>query len=388
MKSNEQISDALRELMMPEPQADVLSPGLSIAEMRALYFDRNALQEPGYKLLQLNSRGGRYYYTFAPSGEPIFFPSVTTIIRAVAPENRFLTEWKLAKGKEAAEEYTMERANYGTFIHGQLAQLASMRKYNLDEVRERLTEYVTREKLPYGFIDAHEDEAKADIKAFARWMWEYDVRPYAIEVSLLSGRGYAGMIDLACNLRIVCKSDEASAIAKAKTAERAEEIRRDCASRHDAIVDFKTGKKGFYDEHAIQLELYRRMWNENFPDMQIEKIYNVAPKDWTKTVKKVPSFSFEEQTYNPVLNRVDLLLQLYATIQESERKVVIIEGTIDLDADPDGNVKIYEMSDLVKDWAEKREKTPDSAPESSEPINYTPKTDKARKTAKSAKITE
>ena len=122
--------------------------------------------------------------------------------------------------------------------------------------------------------------------------------------------------------------------------------------------------------------------------MQIEKIYNVAPKDWTKTVKKVPSFSFEEQTYNPVLNRVDLLLQLYATIQESERKVVIIEGTIDLDADPDGNVKVYEMSDLVKDWAEKREKTPDSAPEISEPINYTPKTDKARKTAKSAKITE
>lgn len=381
------MSAALRELMQSEPQVDVLSPGLSIAEMRALYFNHDALREPGYKLYQLNSRGGRYYYTFAPNGDAIFFPSVTTIIRAVAPENRSLTEWKLSKGKEAAEEYTAERASYGSFIHGQLAELASMRRYNLDEVRDRLTDYVTREKLPYGFIDAHEDEAKADIKAFARWMWEYDVRPYAIEVALFSGRGYAGMVDLVCNLRAVSRSDEAAALGKAKTEEKAAEIRQYCAARNDAIVDFKTGKKGFYDEHAIQLELYRRMWNENFPDLQIEKIYNVAPKDWTKTAKKVPNFSFEEQTQNPVLNRVDLLLQLYATVQESERKVVIIDGMIDLDADPSGNVKVYEMSDLVKDWADKREKTPDFEPEAGEPINYTSKTEKARKTAKSGKIT-
>lgn len=364
MKTNE-ISEALRELMQGEQenQPEVITPGLTVSQMQALFFNKEALREPKYRLWQLNSRGGRYYYTFnQATGEAIFFPSVTTILRKVMPENRFLTEWKLSKGKEAAEEYTAERANYGSFIHGQLAQLAALRKYNLDEVRDRLTEYVTRERLPYGFIDAHEDEAKADIKAFARWMWEYDVRPFAIEVALFSTQGYAGMIDLACSLRTVSRSDEAAARAKAGSDEKKIAKLEDSLGRHNAIVDFKTGKKGFYDEHAIQLELYRRMWNENFPGLPIFNIYNVAPKDWTKTVKKVPNFSFEEQTENPVLKQVDIYLQLMQLLDDDDRSVVLIGGQIDLDS-PQENVKIYKLPELVKEWAEKRAENGDIDPD-------------------------
>lgn len=374
MKTNsEQISDALRELMQPEPQTpeeEIISPGLSITQMRALFFKTEALCEPKYRLWQLNSRGGRYYYTFNSKEEPIFFPSVTTILHKVMPENKFLTEWKLSKGKEAAEEYTAERANYGSFIHGQLAQLVINRRYNLDTVREELTKYVERERLPYGFIDSHEEEAKADIKAFARWMWEYDVRPYAVEVSLFSSNGYAGMIDLVCNLRTISKSEESVAITKAGAdAAKLSKIKAASDTRIDAIIDFKTGKKGFYDSHAIQLELYRRMWNENFPERQIERIFNIAPKDWTKTAKKVPSFSFEEQTNNPVLRQVDIYLQLIKLLDEDDRTIVTIGGTIDLDSDTDDNVKLYKLPELVKEWAEKWAENGDIA---SDPTN-TPK---------------
>lgn len=367
------MSEALRELMQGEQenQPEVITPGLTVSQMQALFFNKEALREPKYRLWQLNSRGGRYYYTFnQATGEAIFFPSVTTILRKVMPENRFLAEWKLSKGKEAAEEYTAERANYGSFIHGQLAQLAALRKYNLDEVRDRLTEYVTRERLPYGFIDAHEDEAKADIKAFARWMWEYDVRTFAIEVALFSTQGYAGMIDLVCNLRTISKSEESAAITKVGAdAAKLSKIKAASDTRIDAIIDFKTGKKGFYDSHAIQLELYRRMWNENFPERQIERIFNIAPKDWTKTAKKVPSFSFEEQTNNPVLRQVDIYLQLIKLLDEDDRTIVTIGGTIDLDSDTDDNVKLYKLPELVKEWAEKRAENGDIA---SNPTN-TPK---------------
>jgi hypothetical protein len=270
------------------------------------------------------------------------------------PENRMLTEWKLSKGKEAAEEYTLERANYGSFIHGQLATLLTYRTYNLDGVRDALSEYVTRNNLPYGFIDAHEDEAKADIIAFSRWMWEYDVRPYAIEVSLFSENGYAGMIDLVCNLRVISRSDEAAARAKYGADEKKlAAIEAKAAERIDAIVDFKSGKKGFYDEYAIQLELYRRMWNENEPAKPIEHIFNIAPKDWTKTVKKVPSFTFEEQTNNPVLRQVDIYLDLFKLLDDDDKTVVLMGGTIDLDT-PKENVKLYKLPELVKEWAEKR----------------------------------
>lgn len=348
-------SEALRELIGEQSSPEVVKPGLTVEQMTALFFDKNALHEPRYRLWQLNSRGGRYYYMFSPkTGEAIFFPSVTTILRKVMPENRFLIEWKLQKGKDAAEEYTAERANYGSFIHGQLATLATYRTYNLDGVREALSEYVTRNNLPYGFIDAHEDEAKADIKAFAQWMWDYDVRPYAIEVSLFSEQGYAGMLDLVCNLRAVSRSAEAAARAKYEGNEKKlAVIADDCSKRLDAIVDFKTGKKGFYDEHAIQLELYRRMWNENEPGKPIERIFNVAPKDWTKTVRKVPSYTFEEQTLNPVLRQVDIYLELFKLLDEDDKSVVLIGGTINLD-EPQENVKIYKLPELVREWAEKR----------------------------------
>ena len=328
-----------------------LAVGTTAEEMRALYFNASALREPNYKLWQLNTKGKRYYYSIDENGEPTFYPSVTTILRNVMPENKFLTEWKLAKGKEEAEAYTMERAAYGTFVHGQLAQLMISRKYNLDGVREALTKYVEREKLPLGFVDAHEDEAKADIKAFAKWMKDYDVRPYAVEVSLYSpSYGYAGMIDLACNMRMYSIEDEKKAIEKANGDEgKIAKIKEKFSPRLDAIVDFKSGKNGFYEEYKIQLELYRMMWNENFPDAQIHNIFNLAPKDWTRTVNKRPSYSFEEQTNSPELKKIPALLELFSCLEDEERKVCVVSGIIDLDSDEEDNVRVYTLSELVKE---------------------------------------
>lgn len=327
-----------------------LALGTTTEQMKALYFASTQLHEPAYRLWQLNARGERFYYTIDAEGNPVFFPSVTTILRNVMPENKFLTEWKLSMGKEEALAYTMERANYGSMVHGFLASLMISRRYNLDTLRDDIAKYVEREKLPEGFIDAHEDEAKADIIAFAKWMKEYDVRPYAVEVSLYSpSMGYAGMIDLVCNMREFSFEDEKKAIEKADGDEKKlAKIAEKFSSRLDAIVDFKSGKKGFYDEYAIQLELYRMMWNENFPDKPIGRIFNIAPKDWTKTSGKKPSYSFEEQTDNAVLVKIPALLELHRVSSQDEKKVVVMNGTIDLDNET-SNVSVYTLRELVKE---------------------------------------
>ena len=335
-----------------------LALGTTTEQMKALYFNSTQLREPVYKLWQLNSKGDRYYYSVDANGEPTFYPSVTTILRNVMPENKFLTEWKLSLGKEEALAYTMERANYGTFVHGQLAELMISRKYNLDGVREALMKFAEREKLPLGFVDAHEDEAKADIKAFAKWMKDYDVRPYAVEVSLYSeAYGYAGMIDCVCSMRAYSYEEMQKAREKAgDDVKKVAEWKSKYSARFDAIVDFKSGKKGFYDEYKIQLELYRLMWNENFPDKQIERIFNIAPKDWTKTAKKVPSYTFEEQTGDEILAKIPALLELYRLTDKAERKVCVVSGMIDLDSDDDNNVAVYTLAELVKN-ANKTEET-------------------------------
>lgn len=340
-----------------------IAQGTTTEEMQALFFDKNALREPHYRLHQLNVRGKRYYYLINEDGTPRFFPSVTTMIRSVMPENVNLTEWKLSLGKEAAAAYTNERASYGTFIHAQLAELMINRYYDLDGVRDKLQKYAEREKLPYGFIEAHEDEAKADIKAFAKWMKDYDVRPIAVEVALYSEEmGIAGMLDLAANIRLYSREEEQKAMEKleaekekaagdekklAKVQEKVEKLKAEVAKRIYAIIDFKSGKKGFYDEYAIQLELYRRMWKEWFPDIEIAGIYNIAPKDWTKTVNKKVSYTFEEQTNNPVLCKVDALLTLFHLEPEESRKIVSITGAINLDSETEDNVRIYSLDELV-----------------------------------------
>lgn len=336
-----------------------LALGTTTEQMKALYFASTQLHEPSYRLWQLNARGERFYYTPDEDGNPIFFPSVTTILHAVMPENRFLTEWKLSMGKDESLAYTMERANYGTFVHSQIASLMISRRYNLDSLRDEMGKFVEREKLPEGFIDAHEDEARADIIAFAKWMKDYDVRPYAVEVSLYSTYGYAGMIDLACNMREYSLEEEAKAVEKAADDEKKlNKAREKYSGRIDAIVDFKSGKKGFYEEYKLQLEMYRLMWNENFPDHQIGRIFNVAPKDWTKTAKKQPSYSFEEQTGDECLAQIPCLLDLYRMRKSEEKKVVVMDGTINLDSDITGNVKVYSLSELVKENHKAQDETP------------------------------
>ena len=320
-----------QNLKMDENVVVEFAKGITSEQMEAMFFNNVELREPNYRLYQLNSRGKRYYYTFE-GDEPVFYPSVTTMLSAVMPENKILTEWKLSLGKEKAEAYTMERANYGSFVHGQLARMMIAGKYNLDLVREELGKYCERNGLPDSFVDLHEEEAKADLVAFAKWMYDYDVKPLAVEISLRSELGYAGTIDLPCNMRLYSREDKKHS---------------DDNTRINAICDYKTGKKGFHDDNAIQLELYRMMWNENF-DMNIDRIFNVAPKDWRGTVKKIPSYNFVEQTDNPVLNRIPAYLELFRLMDDEDRKITICSGEIDLSSGENKNVEVLTLSEMIK----------------------------------------
>lgn len=330
--------------------------GTTAEQMKALYFNATTLKDVAYRLYQLNSRGERYYYTFGTDGEPIFFPSVTTVLHKVAPENRVLTEWKLRLGKEAADNYTNESAAYGTFIHGLIEQLVISRRFNLEEIKEKLEKYVEKEKLPYGFVESHIEEAKADMVAFAKWMRDYDVRPIAVEVALYSPTmGVAGMIDLVADIREYPVSKEEEMVTKASDEAGKRKAREKYGKHIYAIIDFKSGKKGFYDSYAQQLEIYRRMWNETFPELPISRMFNIAPKEWMGTAKKVPSYNYEEQTDNPAIDKVDPLLALFACEEEQDRKIVNISGTIDLKEKEENNVQVFNLAELVKENRKKIE---------------------------------
>ena len=182
--------------------------GYTVEEMVAVYFNREALIEPNFRLYQLNSEGHRYYYRFGENGEPVFYPSVTTLIRQTMPTSPFLIDWIAANGKERANELRDLAAAYGTFMHGEFEKLAINRHYNFDACGLELRRYMERENLPEKFYGDSIVKIRKDVLAFAQFMKDYKVRPLAVEIGLYSDRGYAGCIDLPCILTDPKKGEE------------------------------------------------------------------------------------------------------------------------------------------------------------------------------------
>ena len=209
--------------------------GYTVEEMVAVYFNREALIEPNFRLYQLNSEGHRYYYRFGENGEPVFYPSVTTLIRQTMPTSPFLIDWIAANGKERANELRDLAAAYGTFMHGEFEKLAINRHYNFDACGLELRRYMERENLPEKFYGDSIVKIRKDVLAFAQFMKDYKVRPLAVEIGLYSDRGYAGCIDLPCILTDPKKGEE-----------------------FPAIVDFKSGRKGFTEDCEVPPEKLRQ----------------------------------------------------------------------------------------------------------------------------------
>ena len=317
-----------------ETGAFEIAPGITSEEMRAMFFDAESLVEPPYRVWQLNSKGHRYYYRFNEAGEPEFYPSVTTILSQTLPMSPFLLKWITDKGLEEAERYKGERAAYGTYMHKAFEELIINRSYDLDSLKTDLCAYIEANRLPGDFI-YYADDLKKDILAFAQFVKDYDVRPYAVEIALVHPRlGYAGLIDMPCSMPAKPGSEE----------------------RINAIVDFKSGRKGFWEENEIQLHLYKDLWNANFESMRIERVFNFAPKDW----RKKPTYTLKEQTDSPNAKKIPALLAL-SQIEDKKRDDVFtfITGRVDLDGERDlsDNYTSMTLAEVVKS------RTEESAPE-------------------------
>jgi len=318
-------------------------PGMTVEEIKSLFFDANALKEPPYRVYQLNSDGHRYYYRFNEQGEPEFYPSVTTLLKQVMPTSPFLIQWMIENGTEGAVEKRDLAAAYGTFMHAQFESLIINRTYNFDSVTEVLRDYMERENLPEKFYGDSLTKIRKDVLAFAQFVKDYNVKPMAIEIGLVHPTcHYAGCVDMPC------------VMTDPKT-----------GKTFTAIVDFKSGRKGFYEEHEIQLHLYREMWNVNFVGCEIERVFNFSPKDW----RTKPSYNLKDQTDSVNAQKIPYLLKL-AEIEDEKRDntLTIVRGQLSLDEGKiDDNVLTLSLAELIKRNA--KEDTPDEAavsPESKE----------------------
>ena len=348
--------------------------GMTIEEIRALFFNADALHEPAYRVFQLNSDNHRYYYRFNADGEPEFYPSVTTLLKQVMPTPPALMDWMIANGRDGSVEKRDLAAAYGTFMHIQFEQLIINRRYDFDNVPNVLWDYMTENNLPEKVFSEWVVKIRKDVLSFAQFIKDYNVKPLAIEIALVHPEHhYAGCVDMPCVM----------------TDPKGNTFR--------AIVDFKSGRKGFFEEHELQLHLYRDMWNFNFPETPVERLFNFSPKDW----RTKPTYNLKDQTDSVNAAKLPHLLAL-ASIEDEKRDntLTIIRGTLDLDSGKIAdNLLTLSLAELIRNRkAEKTEaepKTPEQAEnkpvqdtKSSEMINTTSEPGKPVKTDFSPKQPE
>jgi len=359
MKDTKEIDPALAAIAEPEKEKEIF-PGMTVEEIRSLYFDKTALREPPYRVYQLNGDNHRYYYRFNESGEPEFYPSVTTLLKQVMPTPPALLDWIVANGKDGSTEKRDLAAAYGTFMHIQFETLIINRRYDFDNVPAVLLDYMERENLPEKVFSEWCVKIRKDVLAFAQFVRDYNVVPLAVEIGLVHPEfHFAGCVDMPCKMT------------EPKT-----------GNNFTAIVDFKSGRKGFFEEHELQLHLYREMWNVNFPDVPVERVFNFSPKDWRGPK---PTYNLKDQTESVNAKKLPYLLAL-AAIEDEKRDntMTIVKGVLDLDngkiAD---NILSLSLAELIKTKATEKE-TPEKAGTATEAEKPTEAPKKPAKRTKSA----
>jgi hypothetical protein len=320
-----------------------IATGVTVEMLSAMFFDGKALASQPSALYRMDSNNHRYYYRWEGE-EPVFYTSVTTMIRNTLPTSPHLIKWLIDKGGDNGKDEAMERAAYGTFLHAQCADLLIGGKYDLDKLSEKLTIFLTKEKLPADRV-SWADELKKDVLAFAQFIIDYKVKPLAIEICLYHPTdGYAGAIDLVCDLDIEEKGYFGEVYASGVQKGQPKESKQ--VKRMTAIIDLKSGRKGFYESHEIQLHAYLAMWKQHFPANNIDRVMNWSPKEFRGTT---PTYNLKDQTDSGNAKKLEHLVKL-AKIEDSKRSnvITVTQGEIDVLKGLERNISEKTFEDLVK----------------------------------------
>jgi hypothetical protein len=304
---------------------------LTLEECHALYFDDTALLTTPEPLFRITGKSsGRYYYKFDAAGEPLFFISVTTMIRQTLPTSPVLIKWIADKGHDESEQYKFERSVFGTMMHMCFQHLLIHREFDFDQFLPGFMKgFMNAEGVSLAFFDEWHDDLQRHILGFAQFIIDHNVRPILIEGMLSHPDGYAGAIDLVCQMDIEEKGFFGETLKSGPNKGQPKETKM--IRTINAIVDFKSGMKGFFPEHEVQLKAYENLVKYNFPHLADKhfRLFNYGPSDWRGVT---PGYKLKDQTDSIDIEKFDHLVALAKIeMKKNSRKVLNITGTVKLD---------------------------------------------------------
>lgn len=282
--------------------------------------------ESPFKLFRYDMEDSRYYLKLGSDGSVVgSYLSFTAFCKMSLPTSTHLINWVKEHG-DKSDFMRDERAAYGTALHAYVVMTLKEGRVNFNECRE----YAVGEALAQGFGSSADKwcyDLPMDVAAFYAWYREHVVDIIGMEFPIASDKwGIGGVIDIVAMIKFN-------------------------KGIVPGIVDLKSGRKGFWDSHKLQLHSQRIVWNEVFPEFPITHVFNWAPKDWRKT----PTYGFTNHSGSvyakTVISRMRIVKQEGKNIPSLGRKFMVGEFGID-NFIPENHIRTVYSPVLVPDQTE------------------------------------
>lgn len=298
-------------------------------EINTLWFDQSALRLPNYKVGRINLAGGRAYIKINSDGtleNPLkIYTSLTTAINTCAPMERPLLEWYCRLGMQEASYQLELSQHYGTLFHLEIGKFLIEKIYDFGAAQKAVDDYLSDNDFFRPECAEWAEKLSRDMAAFIQFFYDYKIIPLGIEYVLLSKRGFGTLIDLVCQMTITEKGYFGEVYKSGPNAGKPKESKQE--KQVTAIINFKSGRNGFYRSNGIQIECERQLWEENFSDLKIELAANWSPKEWTAA----PAYNFKDWTNEISPDEVDAVLSL-ANIRfgqkAGKKEYLCVEGIV------------------------------------------------------------
>lgn len=215
----------------------------------------------------------RYYYRIFDDNR-VGYLSVTSAVNHIlysGGDSFELSKWKTEVGNDYAKYYSKYRAQYGTQLHIECVEFLRNKFIDWDDLKRRQLQ--TCSQLGYKWaIEQWIHEICKDVASFVQFCYEHNVVVKFAELAVHSDKyRLAGCIDLGLEMDHGGK-------------------------RVKALVDIKSGKKGFYESHALQLHIYKTLFNDLFKDTwEVTHVFNFAPNNWREKAPIKPTFKLKNQ---------------------------------------------------------------------------------------------
>ena len=320
---------------------------MNITQVSTIYFDPDALRLQPYKIGRVKlGESGRAYFKYQLPVK--IYTSLTTVMSTCTPMAYGLMKWKMDNGEKESTRLANVAAMYGTLMHQEFGNFCINQQWNFDNAEEVVADYCSKNEFYSEDTKEWPDRLREDIQAFADFVYQYKVKTLAIEMVLCSDAfEFATAIDLVCMMTVPEKGYWGEKYASGEKKGQDKVTNKDVTVR--AIVNFKSGRHGFYAENANQLELERMVWNENYPDLPIDRVYNFAPTDWRNA--SGDKFKLADQTgkANKIEMEAMLMLASERYKGKNEQKIwTSIYGEIYYGNDPTNNISQTRVIDYLE----------------------------------------